>query len=69
MIIEKNEDGTEDVFFSTFSYKVDEIIELLEKYRGKVFVSGALEDPCLLVTDEYIQFEEYTYFDKPRIGR
>ena len=61
MIIDTKADGTEYITFSRSSYKVDEIIELLEKYRGKTFCSGALEEPCLLVTEQSVYFEEFEH--------
>ena len=61
MIIETNADGTKYIIFQYLEYQVDEIIELLEEHRGKTFYSGALENPCLLITDYYVQFEERGY--------
>lgn len=63
MIIETKADGTEYIIFRYLEYQVDEIIDLLEKYRGKVFYSGALENPCLCITDKYVQLEEQEYFE------
>lgn len=56
-------DGTEYITFLYLEYTVDEIIELLEKHRGKMFYSGALENPCLQITDKCVQLEEREYFE------
>ena len=61
MIINNKADGTEYITFSRSAYKVDEIIEFLEKYRGKTIRSGALEEPCLLVDGQNIYFEEFEH--------
>ena len=58
----KKADGTEYIYFTSMSYEVDEIIELLEKHRGKIFYSGALEDPSICITDDMVQFEGLEYF-------
>ena len=62
MKIYKKADGTEYIYFTSMSYEVDEIIELLEQHRGKTFYSGALEDPTICITDDMVQFEGLEYF-------
>ena len=62
MRIYKCANGTEYIYFTSMSYDVDEIIELLEQHRGKTLYSGALEHPCMEITDECLQIEELDFF-------
>lgn len=62
MKIYKCADGTEYIYFTSMSYKVDEIIELLEKHRGKTLYTGALENPSICITDDVVHFEELGFF-------
>ena len=55
-------DGTEYINFTDDCYTVDEIIAFLEPHRGKKFYTGALEDPCLEISDEWVQLEELDFF-------
>lgn len=62
MEIETTADGTEYIALCT-SYDVDEIIDFLEKYRGKTFIFGTPDMPALIIGEEHIQLDELRYLE------
>lgn len=53
--------GDEVICGDVIKVSVDDIIEFLERHRGKTFYSAALEAPCLYADAESLEFEELDY--------
>lgn len=53
--------GDEVICGGIICVSVDDVIEFLERHRGKTFYSGALETPCLYADAETLTFEELDY--------
>ena len=53
--------GDEVICCEIIAVSVDDLIEFLERHRGKMFYSAALETPCLYADAESLEFEELDY--------